>query len=134
MMSSILCLAFAIYYEAGNQDIHGKLAVGQVVLNRVESGRYPDGVCQAVKQDNQFSFYSDGYPEEVPSKEDKVEYAAWEESYQLASSLLSEGAYGGHIMDNTLGAMHYHAYYTDPFWAEGDKVIIGDHIFYKGVK
>jgi len=133
MVSSVLCLAFAIYFEAGNQDLKGKLAVGQVVLNRVESGRYPNNTCDVVKQNRQFSFYSDGKPERLPIEADKQEYKVWNESYQIASFLLSEGSSGDHVVDSTNGAMHYHAYYVSPKWVNDQKVKIGDHLFYSQI-
>ena len=38
----VACLAEAIYFESGNQSDAGRLAVGHVVLNRVEMREYPD--------------------------------------------------------------------------------------------
>ena len=39
-------MAANIYHEAGNQSMIGQMAVGQVVLNRVEDDRFPDTVCE----------------------------------------------------------------------------------------
>jgi len=133
MFSSLMCLALSIYYEAGNQDRVGKLAVGHVIMNRVESVKYPDNICEVIKQHRQFSFYSDGKPERIPSKRNRQEFKAWEESYLLASFLLSEGSYGEHMEDITGGAMHYHANYVEPEWVNGERVEIGSHIFYSQI-
>ena len=46
----IYCMAQNIYFEAGNQPLAGKIAVSQVVLNRVEHYAYPDTVCGVVYQ------------------------------------------------------------------------------------
>jgi len=46
--NEIYCLAQNIYFEAGNQPLAGKIAVSQVVLNRVEHYAYPDTVCGVV--------------------------------------------------------------------------------------
>ena len=43
-------MAVNIYHEAGNQSMIGQMAVGQVVLNRVADNRFPDTVCEVVKQ------------------------------------------------------------------------------------
>ena len=43
-------MAFNIYHEAGNQSMIGQMAVGQVVLNRVADDRFPDTVCEVVKE------------------------------------------------------------------------------------
>ena len=42
------CLIEAIYFEAGNQPFVGKIAVAQVVVNRVNSDRYPNTICGVV--------------------------------------------------------------------------------------
>jgi spore germination cell wall hydrolase CwlJ-like protein len=44
------CLAKNIYYEAGNESIEGKVAVGVVTLNRVADGRFSNSVCGVVHQ------------------------------------------------------------------------------------
>ena len=48
------CLAQNIYFEAGNQPFSGKLAVANVVLNRVESSQFPDTICEVVKQTKKY--------------------------------------------------------------------------------
>ena len=45
-----VCLAKNIYFEAGNQPLAGKVAVAQVVLNRMEHASYPKDVCGVVYQ------------------------------------------------------------------------------------
>ena len=60
------CLAKAIYFEARGESEKGQLAVGRVVLNRVESGAYADTICGVVVQGSerpnscQVSFACDG--------------------------------------------------------------------------
>jgi hypothetical protein len=44
----IFCLAKNMYFEAGNQPIAGKIAVGHVVMNRVYSMSYPDTVSGTI--------------------------------------------------------------------------------------
>lgn len=54
------CMAQAIYFEAGQESDIGRIAVGKVILNRVNSGRYAKDVCGVVYQRNgkqcQFTF------------------------------------------------------------------------------
>ena len=38
------CLAEALYFEARGEPIKGQLAVGEVILNRVEDSRYPSSI------------------------------------------------------------------------------------------
>jgi len=44
------CMATAIYHEAGNESDIGRIAVGKVIMNRVNSGRYADNICGVVYQ------------------------------------------------------------------------------------
>src|SRR5690625_3947560 len=39
------CLAEAMYFEARGEGLAGQVAVGEVILNRVDSSRYPNSVC-----------------------------------------------------------------------------------------
>ena len=54
-MSAEECLARAMYFESNRSSEAGMLAVGTVVMNRLESGRYPKSVCGVVGQKNQFA-------------------------------------------------------------------------------
>lgn len=44
------CLARAVYWEARNQPFNAQVAVAQVVLNRVEDGRFRADICGVVFQ------------------------------------------------------------------------------------
>jgi spore germination cell wall hydrolase CwlJ-like protein len=44
------CMATAIYHEAGNESDLGRIAVGKVIMNRVNSGLFPDNICGVVYQ------------------------------------------------------------------------------------
>ena len=50
IIESILCVALNIYFEARSEDLRGKVAVGSVVMNRVESPIFPDTACDVVYQ------------------------------------------------------------------------------------
>src|SRR3954471_12931809 len=49
------CLARGMYVESVRSSDDGMLAVGTVVMNRLQSGRYPRTVCGVVGQPNQFA-------------------------------------------------------------------------------
>ena len=136
LAESLICLALNVYHEAKNQSFMGQVAVAQVVMNRVNDARYPNTVCDVVKQAEtykykpsipiknkcQFSWYCDG-------KSDKPEEPkAWRDAMHVAN-----GVYNGHIGDFVEGATHYHAYYVNPSWAKVKQYVlrIDDHIFYK---
>ena len=44
------CLAEALLFEAGNQPLIGMIAVGEVIINRIKSEKYPDTVCDVVHE------------------------------------------------------------------------------------
>ena len=48
--TALMCMAINMYHEAKNQSMLGQIAVGQVVMNRVEDSRFPDNVCDVVTQ------------------------------------------------------------------------------------
>ena len=132
------CMTEVIYWEARNQTIEGKIAVGSVVLNRVRSPDFPDTVCDVVRQGPldgspitlnrcQFSYYCDG-KSDAPPTEDMREIVAWDMSYFVAEALLLD------VIDrNAGGGTYYHADYVEPFWSEEytQVKVVGDHIFYK---
>ena len=49
------CLARAMFFESNRSSRDGLVAVGTVVMNRLESGAYPDTVCGVVGQKGQFA-------------------------------------------------------------------------------
>jgi spore germination cell wall hydrolase CwlJ-like protein len=49
------CLARAMYFESNRSSDEGMLAVGTVVMNRVESDKFPNTVCAVVGQKKQFA-------------------------------------------------------------------------------
>ena len=53
--SELECMERAIYFEANRSSRDGMIAVGSVVMNRVESSRYPNTVCGVVAQKGQFA-------------------------------------------------------------------------------
>jgi spore germination cell wall hydrolase CwlJ-like protein len=117
------CLAQNIYFEAGNQSLIGKLAVGLVVMNRVKSQRYPNTVCDVVRQRKQFSWVDDSKSNN-PTKD-----SAWDDSLRLSEEVLSGKADFLGFEDVT----HYHANYVNPRWSKEMQEVakIDQHIFYR---
>lgn len=62
-------LSRIIYAESGNQPLSGKIAVGNVVLNRVKSVRFPNTVHGVIFQRNQFSPAKSGTINRTPNAE-----------------------------------------------------------------
>ena len=44
------CLSEALYFEARGETVKGQFAVAEVILNRVDSPRYPDSICGVINQ------------------------------------------------------------------------------------
>jgi hypothetical protein len=120
------CLARTIYFEAGNQSYYGKIAVGSVVMNRVNDERYPDTICGVIKQHKQFSWYSDG-KSDVP-----FDGPAWKNSIQAAKEVLCGCDKASGLFDDA-SVQYYHADYVSPSWAKKMQRVakIDNHIFYR---
>lgn len=56
----LMLLACLVHAEAGSQSYEGKLAVANVVLNRVKSSKYPDSIEAVIYQPGQFSVAKSG--------------------------------------------------------------------------
>ena len=56
MFDAITCMAVAIYFEARGEPPVGRIAVAQTIQQRVHDHRYPDNVCDVVKQGNYYSW------------------------------------------------------------------------------
>jgi N-acetylmuramoyl-L-alanine amidase len=129
------CLAQNVYYEARSSNRADRIAVADVVLNRVKDTRYPDTICEVVKQglkhpngqmkrdQCQFSWYCDG-KSDWPTDMD-----AWVDAQQIAYMMIvySDGR------GLTEGSTHYHATYVKPAWAKQKQLVgrIGKHIYYR---
>lgn len=121
------CMAENLYHEARGEEAVAIVAVGKVVMNRVDSKRFPNTVCGVVRQGGerrhkcQFSWRCDG-------RSDKIRDArAWKKMLLLADVALSR-----QYADPTNGATFYHATTVSPYWIKDmqRKVQLGRHIFY----
>jgi spore germination cell wall hydrolase CwlJ-like protein len=121
----LYCAAQNIYFESRGEPDLGQLGVGQVVLNRVESPKWPDSICDVVWQEKQFSWTHDGKSDRI-NVGNKLNRLAWMKSVFYAVMAMVED-------DATNGATHYHNKSVEPYWANSmnQTAIIGNHIFYK---
>jgi spore germination cell wall hydrolase CwlJ-like protein len=55
MLSPTECMTRVMYFESNRSSAEGMLAVGTVVMNRVNDPKYPKTVCGVVGQSNQFA-------------------------------------------------------------------------------
>ena len=134
--AAYMCMALNLNHEARNQSLLGNIAVAEVVLNRVDDDRYPDTICEVVRQGPtykwrpqlpvkhrcQFSWFCDGKTD-VPN-----DPYAWERSLAIAQDMVDMGQTG--LLE---GATHYHSIRVFPEWRKTKTRIvkIEDHIFYR---
>ena len=141
MTQDTYCMALNIYHESRSENLAGKFAVADVVMNRVNNRSYPDSVCGVIydaelkpswkdptkevpiRNRCQFSWYCDG------KLDDPTETDAWNESILVAH----QSIYEGRMLGLTEGATHYHTTYVEPYWASSLDLVghIGSHIFYR---
>tara|TARA_B100000035_G_scaffold242573_1_gene211067 strand:- start:569 stop:1150 length:582 start_codon:yes stop_codon:yes gene_type:complete len=146
----LYCLAQNVYFEAKSEPLAGQYAVADVVLNRVKDTRYPNTICEVVKEGPikeswktrqhadlpddqrvyfpkrnkcQFSWYCDGKPDTIRDGD------AWRQAQIVAYRITYNERHRG----LTEGATHYHADYVHPKWASTLQLVgrIATHIFYR---
>ena len=125
----LACMTQNVYWEAASEPAEGKIAVAQVVMNRVKSGQFGNTPCQVIFQKSiiyekvicQFSWACDRATTTRPVRQD-----LWRESQEAAKMVLIEG----YRLPSIEGALYYHADYVQPNWGRRQKAQIGRHIFY----
>ncbi len=121
------CMALALYWEARDEGREGMIAVGSVVLNRVESLKFPDDVCAVVEDGGesppcQFSYWCDG-------RRDAPEPGAqWTLAQAVAAEMLTQRP-----QDPTGGALFFHSIDDAAPWQRQRRrtARIGRHIYYR---
>lgn len=114
------CLAKNIYFESRGEPFHGKVAVAQVTINRVQHDTsFKSTICGVVYEKKQFSWTADKL-----SVKDK---AAWNEAMIIAKAVVD-----GSLRLPNFDALYFHTKQVRPSWRKTKKVIatIGNHIFY----
>lgn len=123
----LMCLALNGYYEARGEPPEGELLVNQVVLNRVNDGRFGDTVCDVIKEKAsrrcQFDWVCSSGSKRPADPE------AFERSLTLAQELLYRR---DSLPDLTNGATYYHHKRVRPSWSRvfTKTLAYGSHIFY----
>jgi N-acetylmuramoyl-L-alanine amidase len=114
--SDIIQLARIIHGEARGESFTGKVAVGAVIINRVESNMFPDSIRGVILQKGQFSCLIDGQANLYPA----------ESSINAAKAALSgyDPTYSSYYFYNPEVA-------TNLTWIKNRPVVtrIGDHLF-----
>ena len=111
-------LSRVIFAESGNQSLEGKMAVGNVVLNRVASPIFPNSIHGVLAQKNQFSTYKGG----------KLANRTPNEGSVIAAKLVMDGG----VVEEVEDALWFDAKCSNS-WAARNKsclAVIGGHKFY----
>ena len=124
------CLTRNIYWEAASEPFEGKVAVAQVTMNRMQSGKFPNTVCGVVHQKSvfynkvvcQFSWLCETQQYTKP-----VYAKYYKESEEVARMVMLENF----RLTGLKNALYYHADYVNPKWNKDKITQIGHHIFYK---
>lgn len=122
------CLSEALYFEARGETVKGQFAVAEVIINRVQSGRFPGSICAVINQGTgkkyqcQFTYTCDG------NKEVIAEPGAFTRVGKIARAAMD-----GKAAALTDGATHYHTTAVRPRWARvyTRTARIGVHLFYR---
>ena len=113
------CLAKTIYHVGHSQDSDGKQLIGQLVLNRVKSDKFPNTICEVVYQNGQFQWTVGEWPIIMPEQ--------YDESVKIANELLNTKA------TETIPVLYYHHYLKPKptmFYYRNQLFRHGDYIFY----
>lgn len=111
-------LAKIIYLESNGEPFEGQVAVGSVIMNRVESGLFPSTIKDVIFQDGQFTPVKTGDIYSVQPNETAYKAAKW----ALIGKDLSQGAlffYNPKISTSTF------------FSSRVATTVIGNHTFTK---
>jgi spore germination cell wall hydrolase CwlJ-like protein len=115
------CLAAGVYFESKGEPLAGQLAVGDVIANRSDSGRFPESYCGVITQRGQFSFVHHGSWPKI-----RRDSRAWQTAVAIAK-----------IVDQNLkdsvaaNALYFHARRVSPGWHKKRVASIGNHIFFR---
>lgn len=119
-------LACLVHAEAGTQSYEGKLAVANIVLNRVKSPKYANSIKAVIYQKGQFSVaYSGSMEKQLAS------YSHYSNQSQLLSIKAAKAALEG---SNNIGSrLYFHSYKAavkKGYDSKSTAVKLGDHLFW----
>ena len=115
------CLATGIYFESKSESLQGQLAVGHVIANRAESGRFPSSYCGVLFQRSQFSFINGRSLPSVPRASQD-----WKDAVAIARIVDQE------LHPSPMGkALFFHARRVSPGWRLTRVGTLGNHVFYR---
>ncbi len=117
-MTSLLCLALNIYFEARGEPIDAQLLVAESAINR--SIDRDQSICEVIYDPYQYSWTNDGRSDTPRDME----------AFAIATAIAQQAINGDHLYS---GVTHYHEISIHPHWADDLTVLgrYGNHIFYR---
>ena len=159
-IDELKCMAENIYFEGRAEPMVGKIAIGKVVMNRIDSPLHPNTICEVVHEGPHreswktrgkdvpeadrkffpirnkcdFSWYCDG--------EKDIVWVSYMDGTPIESNAtawrdsvnVALFVMTGELKDVTNGADHYYNYnISNPYWvgAMTETAVIGNHRFMK---
>ena len=116
--AEVQCIQTMLHHEARAEPIQGRVAVIQVVLNRMKDSRFPDTACGVIHQKGQFSWVGKGY-------------TIQEKSLYESNKAVVRDVLAGKYKDPTGGAIFFNSNHRSPTKTAKLTVRIGGHSFYK---
>jgi len=112
VIEAIDLMARCVESEAGNQDLMGKRLVVDVILNRVDSSRFPDDICSVIKQPYQFTTYFNGSMDRIDPSEETYKAISLELECRTDSDILffTAGGYNQYCIPAYQYGDHYFGY------------------------
>lgn len=139
-LSDTQALAVTIWGEARSESLDGKVAVGNVVRNRMATrSATVKAICLA---DRQFSCWNQDGSANHHRVVQAAEQLLTPDRPMFDASLreclfIAQGIVGGALTDNVFNATHYFvaAMKPPPMWASGHTPVatIGAHVFFAGI-
>ena len=115
------CLAAGIYFESKSEPLAGQLAVGEVIANRANSGRFATTYCGVLFQRGQFSFVRGRSWPAI-----KKSGRQWHNAVAIAKIVDQD------LKDSAVGnALFFHAKHVSPRWRLKRVASVGNHVFYR---
>lgn len=125
-LSSIECLSANLYHESRSESNLANIKIISVVLNRVNSGNYPNDICEVVFQRKQFSWTSDKLSDKILDKKQYIRL------YRLSEQAIINKDF---ILSISDGVNHYHTVTSSPYWSTSGRMVykgtVDNHRFYK---
>jgi N-acetylmuramoyl-L-alanine amidase len=115
------CLAAGIYFESKSESLAGQLAVGHVIADRAESGRFAKSYCGVLFQRGQFSFVRGRSFPSVPRSSRQ-----WQNAVAIAK-IVHEDMHASPVAKS----LFFHAKRGSPGWRMKRVGSVGNHVFYR---